>query len=178
VANPSFETIVGGKFAGWTTPPMDIHEAAGDAGKAQNARTGTRALSLQSSSPAYWEQEKRFVDWATANAVSNRVPVRYGDIVEVSAWARLDEDLTKTERGFMVNLVGYYRDGKQPRSWRNGTIVVNRATRTDGWEQFSIRRVVSNPAVEAVALRLAIRGVGTVLFDDVSLVVRRAPGNE
>jgi len=176
VANPGFERIQGGKFVGWSTSVPAAHVGEGEGGTAPGARSGRAALAITSTRPARRSGTNEEVDWVTFEAASQDAPVRMGDVIDVSVWLRIDEDFKKTTRGAVVNLVGKDGEGKTVSEWGGGRIEVARFERTDGWIDLSIVRLVNLPSIRRVALRLGTCGVGTVLFDDASLVVtRRAP---
>jgi len=178
IGNSGFEEIKGGKFVGWDTSVLPAHAGEGKEVPSPAAHSGRASLAITSTRPARRSGTNEEVDWVTFSAVSAYAPARQGDVIDVSVWLRIDEDFKKTTRGAVVNLVGKDGEGKTVSEWGGGRIEVARFERTDGWIDLSIVRLVNLPSIRRVALRLGTCGVGTVLFDDVSLVVtRRAPEN-
>ena len=175
ITNPGFERIEGGKFVGWDTSVLPAHAGKEEGGTAARARSGEGALAITSARPARRGGTGEEVDWVTFDATSQDAPAHMGDVVEVCVWLRIDEDFKKTARGAIVNLVGKDLEGKTIGEWGGGRIEVARLTKTDGWMELSIVRLVNLPSISQVGLRLGTCGVGTAFFDDASLVVTKPP---
>ena len=178
VANASFEDVDGERFAGWTAHFTRTHQTQGKPVPADAARTGQRALSLTTANPAWYAKEKRAVDWVTQEAVSGFVPVRYDDVVEMSVWVKIAEDFQKTQRGVVLHMLPATANGGRLSKWNQVLVQSCRKQKTDGWEKLTLRRLMTDPDIGQVAVRLGVCGVGTALFDDASVTVCRLPGAE
>ncbi|MEA3400155.1 MAG: hypothetical protein U9R79_02810 [Armatimonadota bacterium] len=171
LANPSFEETADGEVVGWPDLPA-AHEQAGQRGLVGDARTGERALQFTSESPSIYQGEE--YDWVTADARSALVPAQHWDALEATAWVRIEEDLQKTERGAVLEILGFDAEGAAAESWSPLDVEVGRVAATDGWEKLTVRTVITRQDVAQVAVRLGINGVGEAWFDDVTLTRRRA----
>ena len=176
VQNPSFEDIVDTRFIAWDTAIVAKHLGGGRHGAGTEARTGRAAFAVTSSRPARDSRTDEEVDWATYSAMSARIPANVGDVVDASVWVRIDSDFMKTQRGAILNLVAWDADGRPVGDWSAGRIETGRHRRTQGWTRLRLRRVVNQPSIRRIALRLATCGVGSVLFDDAVLTLTALDG--
>lgn len=163
---PSFEETADGAVVGWPDLPA-AHEQEGERRLVSEARTGEVALCFTSQSPAIYEGEEH--DWVTADARSARVRAQGGDALEASAWVRIEEDLRRTERGAVLEILGFDAGGAAVEGWNPLDVEVRRVAATDGWERMTLRTVITRGDVAGVAVRLGINGVGEACFDDISL---------
>jgi len=105
----------------------------------------------------------------TADAQAGPVGVRQGEVVRLSAWVRVPETIRSTERGAIVNLLGFDASGKAVPGWESMRIEANRHRKTCGWTQLTITRRVDDARIAKVGVRLGICGSGACDFDDVRL---------
>jgi hypothetical protein len=167
VANASFEEGEGAAAATWMSAEA-VHEQKGRPARTdEHARTGQHSLRLVSESPAIYEGQEW--DWVTVELRSPFAEVQQWDGVEAEAWVYLPEDLQKTERGALINLLAFDEEGNVIPGWKATDIEVGRAEATDGWHRLAVRGLLTDAAAAKVVLRLAMCGVGCCYFDDVSL---------
>lgn len=104
-------------------------------------------------------------DWVKQQYVTESIPVKKGEILEVSAWVNVGEDIQGTKRGALLwaNRVGV--------AVIAGYGEVVRAKRTRGWEQLRQIVVTDREEMAAVSLRVALCGRGKAYIDD--LCIRR-----
>ena len=165
LTNPSFEQTEGDVVLGW----QDIaatHEQTGRQSLTTTARTGESALRFSADTLAQYKGGE--YDWVTASTISNLVDAEKGDAFAAAAWVRIDEDMQRTERGAVLEIVGYNEDGKE--SWAVTNFEANRVEATDGWVQIRTGTLVTQDRPVRVGVRLGISGIGEVLFEDVTLV--------
>ncbi len=168
VANASFEEGEGLAATGWLTAEA-AHEQKGNCTRSdEQARTGEYSLRLVSESPAIYEGQDW--DWVTVELRSPFVEVQQWDGVQAEAWVYIPEDLEKTERGALINLLAFDQDGNVIPGWKATDIEAGHAEATEGWHKLTVRGLLTDPAAAKVAIRLAMCGVGRCYFDDVSLM--------
>ncbi|MGC9317758.1 MAG: hypothetical protein ACP5KN_06970 [Armatimonadota bacterium] len=170
LANPSFEEMADGEVVGWPDLPA-AHDQTGQRALVGDARTGERALQFTSESPSIYQG--REYDWVTADARSALVPASSGDALEATAWLRIEKDLQKTERGAVLEILGFDAEGAAVEGWIPQDVEMGRVQATGGWQKLTVRTVITREDVAYVAVRLGINGVGKACFDDVALTRRR-----
>ena len=169
--NASFEDGTDAEIAAWPGKGRRVAAAA---------RTGRHSLELVSDAPNVYVDGSTY-DWVTVSVESPKTTVQLGDRIDASVWVKIDEALAKTERGAILNVVGYDADGKGVWFWQSGWIEYCVADATGGWRELRVSKVV-RPAIHrkglaTVSFRLGICGVGRCRFDDAELTVTR-PASE
>lgn len=159
----------------WSLP--DYGDDCGVEPSTAHAADGESSLRLWSAVQS--EESERWTalqsGWVVANAVSRPIEVEPGQAILITARVHVPEDFEMTDRGATLGLIGYDADGKAVPRWTPGSIEVRQETATDGWRQMMVGRII--PAqVEAIAVRLAVCGVGECFFDEVR--VRRGHARE
>ncbi len=165
LTNPSFEATRDGGVLGWEDLPA-THEQTGRMSLTDTARTGDSGLRFSADTLAQWKGEE--YDWVTAHTVSEKVPAREADVFAASAWVRIDEGMQKTDRGAVLEIVGYDEQGNS--AWPVTSFEANRVEATDGWVQMKIAMRVTRPKTKTVGVRLGISGIGTLVYDDLRLM--------
>jgi len=165
LTNPSFEEAEDGAVLGWQGLAA-VHEQTGRMGRTETARTGQFGLRFAADSLAQWKGGE--YDWVTAHTVSDSVEAEKGDVFAATVWVRIDEDMQRTERGAVLEIVGY--DEKGEAAWSITNFEANRVEATDGWVQIKTGMRVTQERARTVGVRLGISGIGQVVFDDVKLM--------
>lgn len=127
------------------------------------ARSGDIRAELDTASPHGGRQAVRIVhtgaeDWSLAQA--RRVPVKPGDIYEMSGWVRLEGE------GNATLCVVLYGAENKVLDWSYGG---RTASVSDGWRELRTRFVIP-PEVVEIWPRLIGNGPATVALDEVALV--------
>jgi hypothetical protein len=168
IPNSSFEEGDGAAATGCLAAQA-AHEQEGKRARSdEHARTGRYSLRLASESPAIYEGQEW--DWVTAELRSPPIEAQQWDGIRAEAWVHLPEDLQKTERGALINLMAFDAEGKPVAGWKATDIEVGRAQATEGWHRLSLRGLITHPGAVTVAVRLGMCGVGRCYFDDILLV--------
>jgi len=164
VSNPSFE-----QETGWTERTGSdgvTRERVGDPVRSgewslcftagPETAQGTRAEALKH-------------NWVLLDARSNRIPVTTGNGYLLSAYVNLPADMQETTRGAILDIVGLDDQGEPVDRWTAGSVEVCRTAATDGWQRLILARVIDDPAIAAVEVRIGLVGLGQVCFDDLEL---------
>lgn len=173
LSNGSFEEGEGAQAKDWSEPVMAHGRQASGGRTEAKRRTDKWCYHFAASSLALWEGEKW--DWVTADVRSATVDVKQGEFVKLSAWVYIKETIRDTQRGAILNLLGFDGTGKTAPGWEGMKIEASQFKKTDGWRQLTLLRKVDDSRVAKVAARIGICGIGECYFDDVKLcrMVRR-----
>jgi len=171
VANPSFEE--GGELPmHWTI--QAAREGTGAEMACSNACAKNGQVGLRAVCPRPVIHGGRQVDDVARCTVSDRIQVFSGEMIAAGVHVRIREPIAHTARGAILNILGYDADGQSVRGWGLGNLEEHTPAADGGWRLLERRKLIDDPAVKYVRVRLGICGVGECCFDDVSL--HRRPG--
>lgn len=167
LANPSFEQ--GEKRpAAWSAPPPKIGKGRGFGERCgNNPRTGKHCIHFAGRDLVPWHGRK--YDWVTAQMTSTPVPVAEGECVVVEVWAHVPAVIKHTNRGAILNLLGFDSDGKAVPGLTPQAREASVFQATDEWRRLRLSARVPKRVVK-VQVRIGITGIGECFFDDARLV--------
>ncbi|MGC3970179.1 MAG: hypothetical protein QM775_23475 [Pirellulales bacterium] len=172
LAGGEFESLDITVQAGWRHFQHAQEAVRSDADLAAAARTSTTAANANSPAVATSQFALRLrAEAATPDAaaavtdspplwiVSPAVAVKAGDVVRVSGWVYVPEEIAGGKERFLVfDSIG-------------GENLAERFDKTPGWQRFTYHRMA--PVDGEITLTAALGGAGTALLDDVTIEAAR-----
>ena len=134
----------------------------------ERARSGNSSLRCQSPAPPDYAQR-----WVNVGMYSTPQPVRAGDILRAAVHVHLPAPLADTDRGALLNVVGWTAVGEEIASWGPGMVEVHSSQPAQEWQELKLQVKVEDPRMKFVQLRLGLAGRGRCDFDDAVLQIGR-----
>ena len=111
-------------------------------------------------------------DIVRAYVKSKRATVQPGQLVRLTAWANVPDDLKYTDRGLLIGLSRFHK-GKMIATWTECEVRQTKAT--NGWQQLTAYLFVDDRPCDEVQAIVGLCGSGTAYVDAAELVTLSKP---